>query len=467
MLERLDISYLVLEAYPSVTPNVGAGILLYPNGLRILDQLGMYEDFEEIGQKFERNSTLDGSTSKPLSILDLGDSSKERFGYDSLILGRYDVVAILEKHIKHKERLLPNKRVVEVETLEDRVLVHCQDGSTYEGQIVAGTDGVHSAVRREMWKAAEKLEPGAIPDDDLKGVRCEFGSFFGTATPTGDVRPGDIIATHLQDHNIGIFPARDGRVFFFWHFKLPANALASPNAFPRFTKEDGLASLKGFPDLVASSSCKTKFSEIVNNIVTYGTTPLPNYVFRKWSFRRIVIIGDAAHKPNPVTGQGGNNCIESAAALVNSITRAFASDGVPLQDPRWPASSVTKAFGILEEQRFNRVHDVVENSVQAQRVFAWSDWKSRLTSRYLVPLLSKAVQVQKVYGDVPKGVKLIGKEWDITPRLYTVLFEDEEPLKEEASTGGVTVLAVSSVAIFIAVAATKHFWRAGLFSLTR
>lgn len=169
MLERLDISYLVLEAYPSVTPNVGAGILLYPNGLRILDQLGMYEDFEEIGQKFERNSTLDGSTSKPLSILDLGDSSKERFGYDSLILGRYDVVAILEKHIKHKERLLPNKRVVEVETLEDRVLVHCQDGSTYEGQIVAGTDGVHSAVRREMWKAAEKLEPGAIPDDDLKG----------------------------------------------------------------------------------------------------------------------------------------------------------------------------------------------------------------------------------------------------------------------------------------------------------
>lgn len=47
MLERLGIDYLVLEAYPEVTASVGAAVVLLPNGLRILDQLGVYESFKK------------------------------------------------------------------------------------------------------------------------------------------------------------------------------------------------------------------------------------------------------------------------------------------------------------------------------------------------------------------------------------------------------------------------------------
>lgn len=47
MLERLGIDYLVLEAYPEVTASVGAAVVLLPNGLRILDQLGVYDSFKE------------------------------------------------------------------------------------------------------------------------------------------------------------------------------------------------------------------------------------------------------------------------------------------------------------------------------------------------------------------------------------------------------------------------------------
>lgn len=43
MLEKFDIQYVLLEAYSAIAPPVGASIGLFPNGLRILDQIGCYE----------------------------------------------------------------------------------------------------------------------------------------------------------------------------------------------------------------------------------------------------------------------------------------------------------------------------------------------------------------------------------------------------------------------------------------
>jgi 2-polyprenyl-6-methoxyphenol hydroxylase-like FAD-dependent oxidoreductase len=43
MLERFNIEYVLLEAYPQIAPQVGASIGLLPNGNRILDQIGCFE----------------------------------------------------------------------------------------------------------------------------------------------------------------------------------------------------------------------------------------------------------------------------------------------------------------------------------------------------------------------------------------------------------------------------------------
>lgn len=50
MLQDLGVPYLLLEAYGSCTPNVGASIALQPQGLRIFHQLGLLEDIEAIYQ---------------------------------------------------------------------------------------------------------------------------------------------------------------------------------------------------------------------------------------------------------------------------------------------------------------------------------------------------------------------------------------------------------------------------------
>lgn len=50
MLERIGVDYVVLEKYPEIAPQVGASIGLFPNGLRILDQLGIADAIKRVDE---------------------------------------------------------------------------------------------------------------------------------------------------------------------------------------------------------------------------------------------------------------------------------------------------------------------------------------------------------------------------------------------------------------------------------
>jgi FAD dependent monooxygenase len=55
-----------------------------------------------------------------------------------------------------------NTRVTEVLSLENSVRVFTEGGAVYEGDLVMGADGVHSLVRKEMWRLADLKQPGLI-----------------------------------------------------------------------------------------------------------------------------------------------------------------------------------------------------------------------------------------------------------------------------------------------------------------
>jgi 2-polyprenyl-6-methoxyphenol hydroxylase-like FAD-dependent oxidoreductase len=47
--------------------------------------------------------------------------------------------------------------------------VFCTDGSDFSGHIVVGQDGVHSAVRKEMWRLADdSAEPFSEKEKDCE-----------------------------------------------------------------------------------------------------------------------------------------------------------------------------------------------------------------------------------------------------------------------------------------------------------
>lgn len=100
--------------------------------------------------------------------MDIAPILKERHGYETGFFNRYDLLCVLHKNIREKERLLVNQKIVRVDNYEDRVVVHTKAGDVFEAQMLIGADGVRSTVRKEMWRNAEESGVG-IPEEDKKG----------------------------------------------------------------------------------------------------------------------------------------------------------------------------------------------------------------------------------------------------------------------------------------------------------
>lgn len=93
-------------------------------------------------------------------------------GYQSLWLDRQMLLQILYDNLKHKDRVLTNKRVVHVDMNRTGVFVTTEDGSSYIGDILVGGDGVHSKVRQEMWRIASASSPDAFPPEE-RSSKCK------------------------------------------------------------------------------------------------------------------------------------------------------------------------------------------------------------------------------------------------------------------------------------------------------
>ncbi|KAH7035910.1 uncharacterized protein B0I36DRAFT_319334 [Microdochium trichocladiopsis] len=466
MLQRLGIDYILLEAYGSVTPQHGASVGLYPNGLRILDQLGLFEGVQAAAVTTRyavwRDATKGG---KRMMTRSASDVIKARHGYANLFLARHDLLNVLYGGIEDKERLLVNKRVTKVDSLEDCARVHTTDGTVYEGQIVVGADGVRSFVRQEMWRHAGEQEqkqtqtptttttttttttsekaskkkqqsksssPFAIPASDKGDVPCEHACIFGTARPKPGFHPGDMQAVCGTRTTTGLMCAANGDIFFFWFWTLPAPDNKCPiTAIPRITEEDKQRELERCKDTIVTDD-GMKLGEVLADVKFSGVTALPHFVLERWHAGRLVLIGDSAHKFNPLVGQGGNSCFESCAALVNELqTHVLGPKGqsekVSSSSSAWSLPALHAAFSAVEEERIPRVKEMVERSQVAMRRVAWESWKPKVLQRYIAPLLPLNKVVDFYSWFITPGIRLRGESFSPPPALdHSIPYEDEK-----------------------------------------
>lgn len=189
ILDRLHIDFVVLEAYGKIAPVIGACIAISPQALRIMDQIGCYETFihgqdtlDRLSMRYKSDCLLfaHGLTSQVNKRCVRTPSSRRNsaqltyslpfsHGYGVWFRDRAQLLDILYHSIQNKSKVLLGKKVVEINCNSDGVHVRAADGSDYHGDIAVGTDGVHSIVRREMWRLAQHESPSLFPENEFKG----------------------------------------------------------------------------------------------------------------------------------------------------------------------------------------------------------------------------------------------------------------------------------------------------------
>jgi 2-polyprenyl-6-methoxyphenol hydroxylase-like FAD-dependent oxidoreductase len=302
---------------------IGAGLMIWPNGSRSLESLGV-----EVTTLGVNSMTLSNSRGRRLTELPV-DAALARYGSDVGFVHRADLQAALAKSFGADGLCLGRDIRGFVED-EAKVGFTLTDGAVATGDLLVGADGLRSAVRRQLLGDGD---PAYLGSTVWRGLAASEG----IALPRGCGinwwgRGSEFLAFHLAG----------GRIYWAGVTKEPRGERPGPGGH----RKDLLERFGDWAQPVPALITATDGAAILRNDM-YDRPPA-----RHWSSGRVTLVGDAAHPMTPNQGQGACQALEDAVVLGESLERT---------------SSLADAFQLYERRRLRRANRVVAQSRQATR----------------------------------------------------------------------------------------------------
>ncbi|WP_206665529.1 salicylate 1-monooxygenase [Jejubacter calystegiae] len=290
---------------------VGAGISIGPNAVRILDWLGVGDAYREAADSLAppwRDIWFEWRTAASADLI--GTTLAPPVGQSSI--HRADLLDLLTEKLPSAS-LHFNKRIIDARTGADgRVSLEFSDGSRACCDLLIGADGIHSALRNIVLteRGLARVDPlftgtlawrGLIETETLNR-RFDWSGF--------DRRLIDIPQMHLGDNaHILTFPVKKGALINVVAFRTdPARrhvALAPDEPWVTgVSRPQLMAEFEGW-----SAPVRTILSAI-KRPSRWALHELPP--LETWHTGHIALIGDAAHAMLPHQGAGAGQGIEDA-----------------------------------------------------------------------------------------------------------------------------------------------------------
>ena len=285
----------------------GTGVVLMPNGIRALDELGL-------GDRVRGRITTAASGGlrdrhgRPLLVTDAARAQQE--------VGATFVVDRAELHRALRAPLpaASIRTATPVERLETDaggVSVICGGRTIATADAVVVADGLHSRLRGLLFPG----HPGTRRTGrmDLRGT---------LPAPAGlDVT--ELLASIMIDRHsgamFGLFPLGGNDLYWFTDSALPGEEPAPPP--PEEARRQVLSLLSGWHPAVPALIEATPPARIHVDAIACLARPLPSF-----ASGRVALLGDAAHAMTPDLGQGASQAFEDAAALTRHLTGAGPGD---------------------------------------------------------------------------------------------------------------------------------------------
>lgn len=328
-LRRAGVKVTLLECSGELG-EIGAGLSVWPNALRSLRELGLYEAVIAVGNPLRPASKLRTSRGEVLSSVPAGRMD-ERFGEPAVAVHRADLQRVLLRAAEEAGVEIRTGANLDVfEQRETGAVAHFRtlraaDGpGTERGDLLVGADGIRSTVRALVLADGEPRYAGYAA---WRGVAYFEEDRPGAGHASADpVRSNGGFEAWGVGQRFGL--ARIGRPGAYWWYATksePESEAADQTdgpARPGRRKDELLALFGGWADPVPQIIRATAAGGIHRDRV-YDRDPA-----KRWGEGRVTLLGDAAHPMTPDLGQGACQAIEDAAALARVLGTIGLADGV-------------------------------------------------------------------------------------------------------------------------------------------
>lgn len=335
-LKKAGLTAAIYEAYEGLS-DIGGPLNIAPNGMHILHTLGLAQKVMDHGAVIDTNTFLNAKGKRIASFVN-ADAGKYGFASVSIpraVMHRLLVGAVLERGIP----VYYGKKLKNIHDREgQRVIAEFEDGTTAEGDLLVGADGINSSTRRIVLPDS--------PSPEFTGV-IGIGGFTdaSAAEASGWLAPNVMYMSFGPGEFFGfsrICPGNANAIG--WWINLPLDR--------ELPKEEirnvSLEKMKG--DLRARfQGWHAPVEQIIGNtntLMMHNIQDLHN--IRRWHQGRVILIGDAAHAMAPHAGQGASTAMEDAMLLAKLL--------------RDSQGSYAQVFEAFQGARQGRVNSIIEQA---------------------------------------------------------------------------------------------------------
>jgi salicylate hydroxylase len=285
----------------SVLREVGAGVAISPNAVKVLHKLGLAEVLRTVGVVSDSMDSRDWQSGALLGRVPLAEAAVERWGAPFYHLHRADLHDALRAALGDPHITL-GARCGAVEPHDTAVTARFADAREAAGDLLIGADGIHSVVRehvagpdRPVWSRQiswRGLAPAPVGRE--VGLEVRHHSFWGPRTQfvCFYVSAGRLV------NWVGNTQSDDD-----WH---------EESWSARGDRDEVLRLFAGWHSQVRALIAGT---EQVFKWALFDRPPLET-----WTRGRVTLLGDAAHPMLPYMAQGASQSIEDASVLAACLT---------------------------------------------------------------------------------------------------------------------------------------------------